>query len=501
MVPIFGIETEYGITRDGLSHLDPVVESMELVRSYVPSPFKQSWDYAGEDPHIDQRGFRVSSLQQDSEEAEFAKYDSERPFSFREMKSDLVLTNGARYYNDHTHPEYSTPECRSVMDLVAHDRAGERILLASAKQRNQLLNSSPVKLYKNNTDYHGHSYGCHENYLISRTINFEKLAALLMAFLVTRQIIIGAGKTGIEAQDHTIHNGIFQVSQRADFMETLYSVDTMHDRPILNTRDEPHANREKFRRLHLISGDSNMAEYATALKVGITRVILEMINKGVCPLIDLQDPVRAMKEISQDTMLELLLPCKNMNPLSAIDVQRRYLDVALKEISGCDEETDWILCEWGNVLDLLVNDRTALVGSLDWVTKYWLLETFIESEKIDWTDPWLVSLDLEYHNIDPKQGLFLSLENTGNTRRICTDDQIHAAMNTGPLDTRAGIRGLCISKFSDKVEAVQWERIFFKGEGSSKNVLEMGDLFDLDDIKKLRAAVMETSSPSVLCDY
>ena len=199
--------------------------------------------------------------------------------------------------------------------------------------------------------------------------------------------------------------------------------------------------------------------------------------------------------------LTLLLPCKNMNPLSAIDVQRRYLDVALKEISGCDEETDWILCEWGNVLNLLVNDRTALVGSLDWVTKYWLLETFIESEKIDWTDPWLVSLDLEYHNIDPKHGLFLSLENTGNTRRICTDDQIHVAMNSGPLDTRAGIRGLCVSKFSDEVEAVQWERIFFKGGGASKNVLEMGTLFDLNDIKKLRAAIMETSNPSVLCDY
>ncbi len=497
---LFGIETEYGITREGMPDLDPVVESMELVRAYLTQPFEQSWDYSGEDPHEDQRGFRVSSLQQDREEDQFAELDSHRPFSFREMKSDLVLTNGARFYNDHTHPEYSTPECRSLVDLVAHDRAGERIIFRAAQKRNQALQSYPVKLYKNNTDFHGHSYGCHDNYLMSRDTPFEDLASGLIPFLVTRQVFAGAGKVGVEAQERDYVSGVFQMSQRADFMETQCSVDTMHDRPILNTRDEPHANREKYRRLHLILGDANMCEYATALKVGTTRVVLEMIERGICPSVDLADPVSAIKAVSLDLTLTAVLPCTSGTDLSALDIQRRYVDAAAKALIGTDAETDWVLTEWQDVLDQLAGDRSALVGSVDWVTKQWLLETFMESEHLEWSDPWLASLDLEYHNIDPNAGLFLSLEAAGNTRRLCEDSEIESAIHAGPSDTRGGIRGLCVSRFRDRIHSVQWERVLFKDGLIKPKTLEMGDLFDPDQVGVLREVLEQASSPSAVWD-
>ncbi len=299
LMRLFGLETEYGITREDQTTVDPVVESMELVRAHLTAVFERTWDYSGEDPHEDARGFRASGLQQDREEDEFAKLDAHRPFSFHEMKSDLVLPNGARFYNDHTHPEYSTPECRTLRDLVAHDRAGQRILQSAAARRNRALGGPYVQIYKNNTDFHGHSYGCHDNYLVSRSIPFTALVTALLPFLVSRQVIAGAGKMGIETQEGVFQPGSFQLSQRADFMETVLSVDTMHNRPILNTRDEPHADRARFRRLHLIVGDANMCEYATALKVGTTRLVLELIWRGVAPALELDDPVSAIKAISR----------------------------------------------------------------------------------------------------------------------------------------------------------------------------------------------------------
>ena len=246
MMRLFGIETEYGITREDQETVDPVVESMELVRAHLTASFERRWDYGGEDPHEDARGFRVSGLQQDQEEDEFAKVDAHRPFSFQE----------------------------TLLDILAHDRAGERIAQRAAERRNHALGGPHVQLYKNNTDFHGHSYGCHDNYLVSRSIPFPSLTAGLLPFLVSRQIIAGAGKVGIEGQESGFVPGHYQLSQRADFMETDLSVDTMHNRPILNTRDEPHAVREKYRRLHLIIGDANMCEYATALKVGTTQLVL-----------------------------------------------------------------------------------------------------------------------------------------------------------------------------------------------------------------------------------
>ncbi len=481
---LFGIETEYGITREDIQDIDPVVESMELVRAHLSGKFEQAWDYKGEDPHEDQRGFRVTGLQQDREEEAFSKLDAKRPLSFYELKSDLVLENGARFYNDHTHPEYSTPECRSLQDLVAHDRAGERIVQHATNRRNRALGTSAVQVYKNNTDLHGHSYGCHDNYLIPRALPFEQIAKGLLPFLVSRQLFAGSGKVGIEAQDSPCQHGRFQISQRADFMETEMSVDTMHNRPILNTRDEPHANRVKYRRLHLIVGDANMCEYATALKVGTTRVIFDLIGLGAAPDLELHHPVSAIKTLSQDPDLKAVVSLKTGGTLSGIDIQAEYLLAAQKHLSGHDEETDWVLSQWEKTLDLLQRDRRALVGRLDWVTKYWLLESFVQEECLEWSDPWLASLDLEYHNLNPDRGLYLGLEAEGRVERLCTEPAIEAAMTSGPRDTRGGIRGLCVKHFRDQIKSVQWEHIQFKG-WLKPRFLDMNDMFEPNHIHQL----------------
>ncbi|OQW31593.1 MAG: peptidase [Nitrospira sp. SG-bin1] len=494
-MPLFGIETEYGITRDDVPEMDPVVESMELVRAHLAASFERRWDYAGEDPHEDARGFRVSGLQQDREEDEFAQRDAHRPFSFHDMKSDLVLPNGARFYNDHTHPEYSTPECRTLRDLVAQDRAGERIVLRAAQRRNRILGGAHVRLYKNNTDFHGHSYGCHDNHLVSRAVPFSALVAGLVPFLVSRQVIAGAGKVGTEAQESGHVPGRYQLSQRADFMEAELGVDTMHNRPILNTRDEPHADRKKYRRLHLIIGDANMCEYATVLKVGTTRLVLDLIERGAQPHIELDQPVAAVKQLSRDPDLKAAVRLNNGRRLSALELQEEYCEAARRELAGSDEETDWLLAHWSDTLRLLSQNRSQLVGKLDWVTKQWLLETFMEEERIGWDDPWLASLDLEYHNVNPEQGLYLGLEADGKAWRMTTDEGIEEAVRNGPRDTRGGLRGICVQRFPDHIQSMQWERIQFAG-GLRSHSLDMGDLFEPQEVRRCIDVFTQAHSPA-----
>ncbi|MDR4475521.1 MAG: proteasome accessory factor PafA2 family protein [Nitrospira sp.] len=492
---LFGIETEYGITREDLDAVDPVEESMELVRAHLSENFERRWDYRGEDPHEDARGFRVSGLQQDKEENDFAKLDAHRPYSFHEMKSDLVLPNGARFYNDHTHPEYSTPECRTLKDLLAHDRAGERIVQRAADRRNAQLGGAHVQLYKNNTDFHGHSYGCHDNYLVPRSLPFPHLVSGLMPFLVSRQLLAGAGKVGMEAQESGHVPGSFQLSQRADFMEAELGVDTMHNRPILNTRDEPHADRTKYRRLHLILGDANMCEYATALKVGTTRLVLDLLRRGAAPTMELAQPVAAIKQLSRDPELKATVRLKDGRAWSGLAMQEEYWNAASRVCGGSDPDADWVLREWHETLRLLKQDRAQLVGKLDWVTKQWLLETFMREERLTWEDPWLASLDLEYHNVNPERGLFLGLEAEGKTWRLTTERDIAEASVAGPADTRGGLRGLCVRRFSTEISGMQWERVQFSG-GLRSRTLEMGDLFEPEAVRACAALLESAASPA-----
>src|SRR5688572_25769712 len=294
MKRVFGIETEYGITVDGLEGLDVVRESIEIVRSYTEHGASMKWDYNLEDPHQDARGFRAAELLQDTDEAAYYELDKNRPLSFEEIKSDLVLSNGARFYNDHAHPEYSTPECTTLREIVAQDQAGERILHECARRRTEKLGGNgEARLYKNNTDFVGHSYGCHDNYLMRRDVPWDRIVRDVIPFLVTRQIFAGAGKMGVEGEDAAGQQGIFQIAQRSDFFSVLCSIDTMNRRPLVNTRDEPHADSGLYRRFHVIIGDANMSEFATALKIGTTALVLDLIEKGKAPQLELANPIEA----------------------------------------------------------------------------------------------------------------------------------------------------------------------------------------------------------------
>ena len=466
-----GLETEYGIQVDGVDDMDVVVESMELIRCYLHENFVARWDYGRENPRLDMRGFEVDQLRNDKDETEHLQRDRERKIPLKELKSDLIISNGARLYNDHTHPEYSTPECWSLYDLLEQDRAGERILFHCAQQRTATREGGgTVRLYKNNTDFEGHSYGCHENFLIRRDLPFQQVIDGLLPFVATRQIFAGAGKVGVEQDRRAQKKVFYQISQRADFFETIASVDTMQRRPLVNTRDEPHAEAECYRRLHLIFGDANMSECITALKVGTTGLILDLLEADVLPQWTLKDPVAALKEVSRDAAYQWPVALAGGGHTSALEIQRRYLERAREFAAGRDGETDWVLRQWGDVLEQLGRDPMALVGTCDWVTKKWLLEAFAESEGLDWEKAddraWLQSQDLEYHNIDPGEGLYLLLEAQGQVRRLVEDRAVVRAMVQAPEGTRAWFRGRCMDKFGAAVRSLNWDSIEVECGGS-----------------------------------
>jgi len=461
MKGVFGIETEYGITVQGAESVDVVAESIELVRSYSEHGAHMKWNYGLEDPHRDARGFRAAELLQDTDESAYYEIDKNRPLSFEEIKSDLVLSNGARFYNDHAHPEYSTPECTTLQQLVAHEKAGEQILSECARRRNlKLPPGHEVRLYKNNTDFSGHSYGCHDNYLMRRDVPWDRLVAGILPFLITRQIFAGAGKMGIEGEGAAGQPGVFQISQRADFFSALVSIDTMNKRPLVNTRDEPHANADLYRRFHVIVGDSNMSEWATALKVGTTALVLELIERGEAPQLDIAQPINATKSISRDQNYGWILELNDGRKISAVDVQRLYLKAAQKIVTD-QAETNWLLREWEAVLNDLERDVTLARDRVDWVAKKLLLDAFREEENLSGSDPWLQAIDLEYHNILPDQGLFYELLRQGTVRNIVSEAEIKNAIFAPPETTRAFFRGRSVARFNDVISSIQWDEIVF----------------------------------------
>ena len=499
MQRLLGIETEYGITIEGEDNVDPVQQSMELIKSYRHDDFRPMWDYSGEDPLQDARGFRATTLKEHPDERKQQEADRQRNLSAVEIKSDLILANGARLYNDHAHPEYSTAECRSLFQLVAHDKGGERILQRCAVRRSQALGQRVV-LYKNNTDFHGHSYGCHDNYLMRRDIPFEYLKESIMPFLITRQIFAGAGKVGIETESGVSSAGFFQLAQRSDFFHVEASVDTMHNRPIVNTRDEPHADPTKFRRLHGIVGDANMSEYATALKVGTTALVIDLIEQKHVPSdVAVHQPIHAIKEISRDKTYEWQLKLNNGKTISAVDLQRVYLALAQKHLEVRNAETDWVLVEWESVLNSLEKEPMELRSQLDWVAKKWLLDTFIDEEKLRWDDVWLQSLDLEYHNIDRDAGLYYGLEGQGLMRCVVTDQQVEEAIRNPPADTRAYFRGKSLDKFRSQVKSVQWDSITFNTKGRPITV-NMNELANPECSEKYNRILNESQTVEALLE-
>jgi Pup amidohydrolase len=492
MQRVFGLETEYGITIHGAESVDVVAESIELVRRYTEHGAHMKWDYELEDPHRDARGFRAKELLQDADESAYYEIDKNRPLSFEEIKTDLVLCNGARFYNDHAHPEYSTPECTTLRELVAQEKAGERILAECARRRNQKLPPEhEVRLYKNNTDFDGHSYGCHDNYLMRRDVPWDRIVSGVLPFLVTRQIFAGAGKMGIEAESAVSQPGVYQISQRADFFSVTVSIDTMNRRPLINTRDEPHADGNKYRRFHVIVGDSNMSEWATALKVGTTALVLGLIERGEAPQLEIAQPINANKSISRDQTCDWIIELRDGRKISAIDIQRIYLATAQKSLGiSSDGETRWLLREWENVLNDLERDVNLCRDRVDWVAKKFLLTALQEEEKLVWSDPWLQSIDLEYHNINPDEGLSYELLRQGSMRQIVSEDEIKHAIFTPPNDTRAFFRGRSVAKFNDQIISIQWDEIVF-ANGARPHRVSLSQPFDDKRIDALNATVRD----------
>jgi proteasome accessory factor A len=480
----FGIETEIGIARDPEENLDVVAESIALVRTATKSGVLMRWDYDCEDPHADMRGFHVKELRQDSDEAHYFAQDSARQLSFVEVKSDLVLGNGARFYNDHAHPEYCTPECGTLEELGTHDRAGERILARCARKLSEERGGT-VRLYKNNTDFRGHSYGTHENYLLPRGLSWEKLARGIQAYLVTRQIFAGAGKFALEEEDQYVGPG-FQISQRSDFFSELQSVDTMQRRPLINTRDEPHANPALYRRFHVILGDANMSPFATRLKVGATALALETLARNPNwrgPV--LADPLRALREISRDPEFHWPLALRDGAGSGAIAVQREYWQAARDHCDLADPAKAAVLEDWGRVLSDLEADPMRCRDRLDWVAKLALIREFQAAQKVGDHDPWLQSLDLEYHRLDRQEGLYFALEQSGAMAWAPDEAAVRRAISEPPRSTRACIRGRCIQKFSSAVISAQWDHITLQG---SRRPLKISllNLFTPEDLAAAR---------------
>ena len=377
------------------------------------------------------------------------------------------LFNGGRVYIDMGHVEYATPECTGLFDLVAADRAGERLV---QRALDQLGLADSAAFFKNNIDhYTGATFGCHENYLVRREVPFAQvLLPTMLPFFVTRQIFAGAGRVGCHTDIFEYSNaedeGVeFQLSQRADHIVTEIYQWIQFSRAIINTRDEPLADWGLYRRLHLLVGDSNMMEYATALKVGTTALVLQLLEEQervVCD-IRLLDPVQAIRDISRDMTYRWEVQLEDGRYTTATEIQRAYLDLAERYLRGRDEEGDWVLDEWRFVIDALDHDPGCLVDRVDWVAKKWLLEYFMREEGLDWQDTWIQSLDLEYHNLNAERSLYFDLYERGLVKRVVGDEHINQAITHPPVNTRACARSRVMRVLADQKTRYQidWDSV------------------------------------------
>jgi proteasome accessory factor A len=391
---------------------------------------------------------------------EVARYLFRRVVSWG-RSSNVFLENGARLYLDvGSHPEYATPECDSLYDVVRHDKAGERILEGLVESAEARLEEEGIKgqiyLFKNNTDSAGNSYGCHENYLITRHGDFQRIIDTLIPFFVTRQIYAGAGKLL-----QTARGTVFCLAQRAEHIWEGISSATTRSRPIINTRDEPHADAERYRRLHVIAGDSNMSEYMTYVKVGTTAALLQMLEDDVVFRdLTLENPIRAIREISHDISCRRRVRLANGRELSALDVQWEYLERAIRyaRTTGFSPEIEQAVLMWENLLTGLEKDPLSLHRECDWVAKHRLIEKYREKNDLPLSSPRLALLDLAYHDVSRERGLFYLLERRNEMERVVTDESIEIAMTEPPATTRAKLRGQFIkaAKAKKRDFTVDW---------------------------------------------
>jgi Pup amidohydrolase len=455
---VMGTETEYGIAVPGQPGANSMVTSSQIVNAYQAATAARArrarWDFEEENPLRDARGFDLAREAADSTQLT----DEDLGLA------NVILTNGARLYVDHAHPEYSAPECTNPLSAMIWDKAGERIMEEAAAKAATVPGSAGIQLYKNNTDNKGASYGTHENYLMRRSTPFADIVRFLTPFFVTRQIICGAGRVGIGADGR---GSGFQISQRADFFEVEVGLETTLKRPIINTRDEPHADPEKYRRLHVILGDANMSEVATYLKLGTTALVLAMIeDKFITVDLSLDASVADLRAVSHDPTLKHLVTLRDGRKMTGIQLQTEYLEHARKYVedrygADVDPVTADVLNRWESVLTRLADDPMQLSRELDWVAKLELLEGYRRRDNLGWEHPKLQLFDLQYSDVRQSRGLYNRLVARDRMVRLTDDDAITWAIDNPPEDTRAYFRGRCLRQYSESVAAASWDSVIF----------------------------------------
>ena len=461
---VMGIETEYGITLPGFPEANPTTLSTHIVTGYARAAMHESlwrtrWDYYTEMPLRDARGFDLSMADADPSmltnvEGEFA---------------NIVLTNGARLYVDHAHPEYSAPEVVSPRDAALYDAAGVVVMERAAAAVGNFGDKGAIQLYKNNSDNKGASYGTHENYLVSRSVPFSEIVRILTPFFITRQIFTGAGRLGLGQIGDTPG---FQITQRADYFEAEVGLETTMRRPIINTRDEPHADPAIWRRLHVITGDANCSEFATWLKVGTVALVLSMIEHG-CELPDfaIEDPVIEMRAVSHDIHLRRGIRLKGGLTVTALEVQQAFIASAKRAVTpDADPETLNLIEEWEQVIADLAIDPMLCADRLDWVAKLQIIEAYRTREHLPWDAARLQLVDLQYADVRANKGLARLLTARGTLRSLFTPEEIEQAVSCAPRETRAYFRGEVIRRFPEEIAAASWDSIVFDVAGSLTRV-------------------------------
>ncbi len=466
---VLGTETEYGITVRHQPDFNPVLASSTVINSYAGDQARIQWSFDEESPGRDARGFG---------------FEETMPSEMETGLVNVVLTNGARLYVDHAHPEYSTPECFDPLEAARYDKAGEVVMArAVATARAAMPADERMFIHKNNSDGKGNSYGAHENYLIARDLPFGDIVRHLTGFFVTRQIFTGSGKLGSENGRPDVD---FQITQRADFFEEEVGLETTLKRPIINTRDEPHADSTKYRRLHVIIGDATLSEWQTFLKLGTTALFLSALEEGALPdPLVLSDPVASVWQVSHDTGLIRPITLDDGRTLTALEAQWQYLEWAAKYLHGSDLGAVYgdVVAFWEDVLADLEQDTMLTADRLDWAAKLRLLEGYRNRDGLEWDDPKLRLLDLQYHDVDPERGLYHRLVRNGKMRRLFTDTEIGIAVTDPPERTRAYFRGRCVARFGAALVAANWDSLVFDtGEESLKRVPMMEPLRGTRDL-------------------
>ena len=460
---VIGTETEFGITVLNQAGFNPVTASSAIVASYPGNGSRIQWSFDEESPGRDLRGteaFRPAVVDPDA------------------GLVNTVLTNGARLYVDHAHPEYSSPECADPWSAALYDKAGETVMVDAVEAVQRLLGSDErMVVHKNNTDGKGNSYGAHENYLIARMIPFGNIVQQLTAFFVSRQIFTGSGKVGSE---NGRPSADFQITQRADFFEEEVGLETTLKRPIINTRDEPHADASRYRRLHVIIGDANRSELQTFLKVGTTALVLDAIEDGALhDPVTMIDPVGAVWAVSHDPALVRTYPTGAGTRMTALDIQWWYFERVAAYARAREIGPVWerVLEEWERVLADLERDPMSTSDRLDWTAKLRILEAYRHRDGLAWDAPKLRLLDLQYHDVDPRRSLYQRLVDRGAMKRIFSDAEVDAAVTDPPEDTRAFFRGSCVRRYPDGLVAANWDSLVFDvGEETLKRVPMMEPL-------------------------